>query len=243
MRYEILLFDADDTLFDFQQSEREAFLRTLRTFGIDSGACGPDGIEGSGLLGIYRRINEALWKAFERGETTQAVLKVERFRQLGAALEANFDPQVFADAYEETLGNTCILLAGAEDLVRRLARTHRMAIVTNGLKRVQENRIVRAPIADCFKTVVISEAVGVSKPDAAIFGLTLDRLGHADRRTVLMVGDSLASDIRGGRNAGIDTCWYNPRGHEAGDADRPTHEIRVLQDLLALPGMEGASRE
>lgn len=241
MRYDVLLFDADDTLFDFQQSEQEAFLRTMRTFGFAVDSDRTDVADGRGYLDLYRRINVDLWKAFERRETTQAALKVERFRQLGEALSACFDPQVFADVYEETLGSTCILLADAEALVRRLARTHRMAIVTNGLKRVQENRIVRAPIADCFEAVVISEVVGVSKPDPAIFDLTLDRLCHTNRRTVLMIGDSLASDIRGGGNAGIDTCWYNPRGQEADCAIRPTHEIRALPELLTLPGIRDES--
>ena len=249
MRYDIILFDADDTLFDFRRSERHAFAQTMTAFGFD--------YDEAYHLEVYQRVNTAIWEEFAQGRITQKALKVKRFRRLGEALArpdsapihtggasvprndvqpAGFNPEAFAEAYETNLGNACFLLEGSEALVRRLRGTHRLGIVTNGLERVQSVRIAQSPIADCFETIIISESVGVAKPDPAIFDLTLARLGHTDRKSVLMVGDSLASDIRGGLNAGLDTCWYNPEGL-AGRADiRPTYEIRSLEAVEDLVG-------
>jgi len=226
MKYEVILFDADETLFDFHHSERHAFAQTMRSFGFEY-----DEVH---HLQAYQAINAAIWKEFEEGRITQQVLKVERFCRYAAHIHASFDPTDFAHAYEGNLGNACFLLAGSAEVIGELYGKHRMAIITNGLKRVQEMRIAKSPIASYFEAIVISEAVGVSKPDPAIFNLTLAQLHHADRKTTLMVGDSLTSDILGGIRAGLDTCWYNPAGLPGRSDIRPTHEIRTLSELLPL---------
>lgn len=228
MKYEIILFDADETLFDFHRSEKHAFEKTIRAFDIP--------YDESFHLKTYLEVNAVIWKEFEEGRITQSGLKVERFRRLAECLHAGFEPVDFARSYEENLGNACFLFDGSIELMERLHGTYRMAIVTNGLKSVQENRIANAPIAGYFEAIVISEAVGVSKPNPRIFELALRKLGHSDRKTVLMVGDSLTSDIRGGLNSGIDTCWYNPNRMENRTGIRPTYEITTLADLWEILG-------
>lgn len=228
MKYEIILFDADDTLFDFHRSEKHAFEQTVKAFGIQ--------YDELSHLKAYQEINSAIWKEFEEGRISQGVLKVERFKRLAIRLQEDFDPADFACSYEENLGNSCFLFDGSTELVEGLHGKYRLAIITNGLKSVQENRIAKAPIAGCFETIVISESAGVSKPDPRIFELALLRLGHSDRDTVLMVGDSLTSDIRGGLGFGIDTCWYNPAHKENTTGIQPTYEIAVLADLWKVLG-------
>jgi 2-haloacid dehalogenase len=228
MKYEIILFDADETLFDFHRSEKHAFEQTVKVFGIQ--------YDEFSHLKAYQEINSAIWKEFEEGRISQGVLKVERFKRLAVRLQEDFNPVDFARSYEEALGNACFLFDGSTELVEGLHGKYRLAIITNGLKSVQENRIAKAPIARCFETIVISESAGVSKPDPRIFELALLRLGHSDRDTVLMVGDSLTSDIRGGLGFGIDTCWYNPARKENMTGIRPTYEIAVLADLWKVLG-------
>ena len=226
MRYKVILFDADETLFDFHRSERHAFAQTMQEFGFP--------YEESLFLPAYQEINTAIWKEFEEGRIAQKDLKVERFRRFAVRIGADFHPDDFAFAYETNLGAACFLLEGSEALVAALHRTHRLAIITNGLKRVQEVRIAQSPISHYFDAILISEVAGVSKPDPRIFDLVLSEIGHADRKSVLMVGDSLTSDIQGGINAGIDTCWYNPGKADAKPGIRPTYEIGALEELLQL---------
>lgn len=228
MKYEVILFDADETLFDFHRSEKYAFEKTMRAFDFP--------YEESLHLKVYHDVNIAIWKEFEEGRITQQVLKVERFRRLAERLQAAFVPEEFSKSYEKHLGDACFLLDGSAELVERLHAKYRLAIVTNGLKSVQEKRISKSPIARFFDTIVISEAAGVSKPDPRIFELVLCNLGHSDKRTVLMVGDSLTSDIAGGLNYGINTCWYNPGRLEAGNGIKPTYEITTLKALRKVLG-------
>ena len=228
MKYEVILFDADETLFDFHRSEKHAFEKTMRAFDFP--------YDESLHLKVYHDVNTAIWKEFEEGRISQQVLKTERFRRLAERLQAAYVPEAFAESYEKHLGNACFLFDGSAELVECLHAEYRLAIVTNGLKSVQENRISKSPIARFFDAIVISEAAGVSKPDPRIFELALRRLGHSDRRTVLMVGDSLTSDIQGGINSGIDTCWYNPGRLEAGNEVKPTFEIATLNALKDVLG-------
>ncbi len=226
MRYKVILFDADETLFDFQRSERYAFEQTMKEFAFP--------YEESLFLPAYQEVNSAIWKEFEEGLIAQKVLKVERFRRYALRIGADFDPDAFAYAYETNLGAACFLLEGSEAVVAALHRTHRLAILTNGLKRVQEVRIAKSPISHFFEAILISEVAGMSKPDPRIFDLILSEIGHEDRKSVLMVGDSLTSDIQGGINAGIDTCWYNPGKVPAKPGIQPTYEIGTLEELLRL---------
>jgi putative hydrolase of the HAD superfamily len=122
----------------------------------------------------------------------------------------------------------------AEKLMEKLQGKYKMAIITNGLTQVQTRRIRNAPLADYFQEVVISEEIGISKPSPQIFQYTLDKLGHTDARNVLMIGDSLTSDIKGGEDYGMDTCWFNPGGKENHTSVNPTYEVRRLMDILDI---------
>lgn len=223
MKYEVIIFDADETLFDFRKSERDAFKNTMFEFDIK--------YDENYHLKIYQEINTAIWKEFEDGLITQKELKVERFKRLSDRLNAGFNELEFANSYTKHLSNASFLYNDSIQLVENLHKDYRLIVITNGLKDVQDNRIRKSIIAKYFEDIVVSEEINVSKPDPRIFELALNNIKHSDKSRVLMVGDSLTSDIQGGINFGIDTCWYNPNKTINKTGIIPTYEISNLMEL------------
>lgn len=226
MRYDVLLFDADETLFDFKTSERVALKNTLFEYGLDS--------EDKQLLTLYSEINAEIWKAFERGEITQKALKVERFHRFIKQANLSIDADQMAKRFIYHLGEASYLFDETKPLIDALGTSFEMVIVTNGLTDVQNRRIGKSSISHCFKAIVISESIGIAKPDPAIFEHTLETIGFKDKSRVLMIGDSLGSDILGGQRFGIDTCWYNPHRKINDTQINPTYEIHDLMALLEI---------
>lgn len=223
MKYEVIIFDADETLFDFKKSERYAFKNAMVEFNIK--------YDENYHLKIYHDINTAIWKEFEDGLITQQKLKVERFKRLSDKLNANFNEVEFAKSYMNHLSNASFLYDNSMELVESLCKNYKLAIVTNGLKDVQNKRIRKSIIAEYLEDIVISEEVQVSKPNPKIFDLSLNNMNHTDKSKVLIVGDSLTSDIKGGINSGIDTCWFNPNKVVNKTEIKPTYEISNLMEL------------
>ena len=226
MKYELLLIAADDTIFDYDRAEAYAFAATSRDLGVD--------YDEDRHLPVYRRINEGMWKALERGEIDQARLATERFRRTFEELRIEVNAGEFSDRYLERLGEADFLLPEAQATVEALAKEVSLVLLTNGLSRVQRSRFARSPVTRHFNQIVISDEVGVKKPDPGIFALATEGFDHIRKEAILMVGDSLSSDIRGGVNFGIDTCWYNPRQRPLPEDPRPTYQIDALSQLLEL---------
>lgn len=226
MKYEVILFDADDTLFDFKKSEREAFKNTILEFNIE--------YDESYHLKTYQEINTVMWKELEQGLITQENLKIERFKRLSDKLNIRFDETHFAKSYIEHLAGASFLYDGSIDLIENLSKSHKLSIVTNGLAFVQHKRIRESIISKYFADIVISEEILVSKPNPKIFEHALKNINHNDKSKVLMVGDSLTSDIKGGINFGIDTCWYNPNKIINKTSIKPTYEISNFNELQSL---------
>ena len=214
MKYELLLFDADETLFDFKMAEKQAFLKALKDYKLE--------LDEEESLKLYSQINKHIWEEFERGEITADRLRVERFERFSKKVEVDFDAVGFSKAYAKFLG---------EDY---LSKKYKLALVTNGLKDVQKSRISKTPLKDYFQELIISDEIKISKPDPRIFDYALDKLGYKDKSRVLMIGDSLTSDMQGGVNAGIDTCWYNPNHLENKSGLNLTYEIHSLKELKEI---------
>ncbi len=226
MKYSLLIFDADDTLFDFKKSERVAFEKTMQTFGFD--------YDENIHLPIYHEINTAIWKELDEGLITQKELKLERFRRLAAHLKSDIDVSDFAACYMKYLSHASFLFDGAYELVKELHTRCQLVLITNGLTNVQNKRIRQSIIAPFFKEITISEEIGISKPNPAIFHHALRHFSTLDPRHILMIGDNLHSDILGGKNSGIDTCWYNPADVENKTDILPTYEIHHLKELFKI---------
>ncbi len=175
---------------------------------------------------LYSEINAEIWRDFELGAISQEELKTARFDRLFGAVGVTADSTEFSRHYLEILGAQTDLLDGAENLVRSLAGKVRMLLITNGLAEVQVPRFAASSIHDCFAEIVISGEIGLAKPDPAIFDFAFERIDRPAKERVLMIGDNLASDILGGVNYGLDTCWYNPTGTPNGHGVEPTYEIR-----------------
>jgi 2-haloacid dehalogenase len=230
MKYEVILFDADETLYDFKRSEREAFKNTMLKFNIK--------YDESYHLKIYQQINTILWKEFEQGHITQEKLNVERFKRLSYQLNISFDETNFAKSYIENLADASYLYDDSIALIENLNIFYKLAIVTNGLTFVQDRRIRKSIISKYFDDIVISEEILISKPNPKIFEHVLKNINYTDKSKVLVVGDSLTSDIQGGINFGVDTCWYNPNKIINETSIKPTYEIsnfNALKSLLLNP--------
>jgi len=222
-----VLLDLDDTILDFRAAERTALSRALTAEGI------PPREE---LLALYSRINEAQWKRLERGELTHAQVKRERYVLLFEALGLRRDPAPLARRYEEELTRCGHLLPGARELLETLAGRWRLFALSNATAAVQCGRIARAGIGGFFEKIFLSQEAGVSKPDPGFFAWCFRQIPDFDRSRAVLVGDSLSSDIRGGRNAGLRTVWFSPGGGAVpADPDlQPDHVIRALKELPAL---------
>jgi 2-haloacid dehalogenase len=225
MSYSTFLLDLDHTLFDSDTSELAAFESTLLASGV---------AEPRRHVAAYQQINQRLWAAVERGETTPQHVRTRRFELLIAELDLDADPAVMADAFVAGLADFGELYAGAREVVEELSEHASLALVTNGLSEVQRARIRRLGIDQYFDTITISAEVGFAKPGLEIFDITFGELDFPARESALMVGDSLSSDIRGGTDYGLATCWYNPSRKKAGPADRVVHDIGNLAELLRL---------
>lgn len=226
MKYELLLFDADETLFDFKMAEKQAFLKALKDYKLE--------LDEEESLKLYSQINKHIWEEFERGEITGDRLRVERFERFSKKVEVDFDAVGFSKAYAKFLGEGAYLFEDSVEVIDYLSKKYKLALVTNGLKDVQKSRISKTPLKDYFQELIISDEIKISKPDPRIFDYTLDKLGYKDKSRVLMIGDSLTSDMQGGVNAGIDTCWYNPNHLENKSGLNLTYEIHSLKELKEI---------
>ena len=225
-RYDFVLFDADNTLFDFDRAEHEALALALKAFSIP---CTPE------TEALYVSINSALWAMLDRGEASREWLVVERFARLTAALGVEADPAALNRTYLDQLGQQPFLLPGAEAVCRALGGHCTLAILTNGVARAQRGRFERSALAGLIPHLFISEEVGASKPSPDFFRPVLSALGVTDPRRALMVGDNLTTDIGGAAAMGLDTAWYCPAApSQSPQTVAPTWEIGRLEELIPL---------
>jgi YjjG family noncanonical pyrimidine nucleotidase len=225
MIYTTVLIDNDHTLVDSDTSELEAFSLALRNQGIG---------DPMPHFETYRRINLGVWQQVERGEIKPDDVRERRFEALLDELGATGDATQMADDFIYGFATFGDLYPGTREVLEQLSERVTLALVSNGLSEVQRPRIARLGVEYFFDAIVISSEVGTTKPGSAIFDIVFDQLGNPPKETALMVGDSLSSDMKGGANYGIDTCWYNPNGKVAGPDDQITHQITKLAELLDL---------
>jgi len=221
-RYQWLIFDADGTLFDFHQGETTALQLTALKHGFEYS---------SHLHDVYKEISAELWGQFELGEITLQHLRVTRFDRLFSELEIDVEPESFNLDFMEDLGKQTQLLPGAEIVVRDLSSRFRLLLATNGIAVVQRPRFAHSSIRKYFEDIVISDEIGVAKPQTGFMEEAFSRMGRPPRSEVLMIGDSLSSDIAGGVNFGIDTCWFNPDGMALDGGPKPTFTIADLTEI------------
>ena len=250
MKYDLVLLDADGTLFDFDAAAAEAFRASCAEAGLDAASRFGDSAEGLTLFERYLEVNHGVWAELERGEIDKESLKTERFRRLFSERRLGTDAAKFGERYLERLAEGAQLLPGAEDFVRKLTEAGcALAIVTNGISQVQRGRFYRSPLAALISDLLISEELGAEKPAAAFFSEAFRRIGRPETRKegVVVVGDSWSADIAGAVGFGLDALWFNaarkarPAGGiaPAQDAVRPPviYEAATYAEALAILGM------
>jgi 2-haloacid dehalogenase len=225
VKYQLFLFDLDDTLLDFRASEKLSFERTLLELGFR------DPVDA--LFSRYQAINIGLWRAFEAGTVSKDFLKVERFRLTFAAGSLDLDPSQASERYLESLSETVVLIDGAQRLCEQLAAVGEVGIITNGVAHIQGRRIAASGLGDSISFVATSEACGVAKPDSRFFDYTVKMARTFSKDRTVIIGDRLDADILGANRFGIDSCWYNP-GRMANDTEAvPSCEVAHLDDVIA----------
>ena len=225
MNYPYLLFDADNTLFDFDKANRTAFSTMCRENDV------PDTEEN---YKIYERCNGALWTAFDRGEVTKDFLVVQRFRDFLAEIGLRRDPEECNRVHLATLGVSHVLLPHAEDVCRRLSKTHKLYLVTNAVASVQRERLRRSTITPYITDAFISEEAGWAKPHTEYFDYVFAHIDGITRDNCIVIGDSLSSDIKGANNYGLPCCWFNPKGVARPTDLRIDYEITDLRQLYDI---------
>ena len=222
---EFLFLDLDDTILDFAQAERVALARTLTDFGVEPT---------QERIGLYSRINKDCWKRMEQGELTKDQLRTVRFAEFFAALGIEADVEAVAAAYVENLSRGHWFLPGAQEAVARLSKKYRLFLASNGMAQVQKGRMTSANLYRWVEQSFSSEEMGAAKPAKAYFDAAFARIDGFDPARAMMVGDSLSSDILGGINAGIRTCWVNPGSKKRREDIVPDYEITALSQLEEL---------
>jgi len=225
-KYKYLLFDADNTLFDFDKASEVSFAQTLLHFEI---------AENPHYFKNYLKINKACWEQLERGEIGPKEIKTIRFKLFCEHIGVERDGLAMNDYYLNALAHSSQLIEGARDLLDTLkSQGYSLSIITNGLAAVQRPRLAQAQLTDYFDAITVSEEIGIAKPNPDFFLDTFAQLNQPPKAEALIIGDNLKSDILGGQKAGIDTVWYNPRRAKGSNAIQPTFEIRRLNDILEL---------
>ncbi len=222
---EFLFLDLDDTILDFHKAERIAIARTFQDYGVEPTEA---------VLNRYHIINKAHWERLERQELTREQVLTGRFQALFQELGIPVEPEAVARDYEKNLAIGHYFLPGVEEAVASLSKQYKLYLASNGTASVQKGRLTSANLYRFFREVFISQEVGYNKPSREYFEACFARIPGFDREKAMMVGDSLTSDIRGGINAGIKTCWYNPRGKAAREDIRPDYCITALNELPRL---------
>lgn len=219
-----ILWDVDGTLLDFIAAEKAAIKTLFKEFNL--GECSDE------MIKRYSEINKTCWQRLERGEITKQEVLVGRFKEFFASegLDSSIAEE-FNSLYQLRLGDTIVYHDDSLEIIRSLRGRARQYVVSNGTVEAQSKKLRLSGLGELMDGIFLSEHIGIEKPNIEFFDRVFEEIEPADRSRVMIVGDSLTSDIQGGNNAGIITCWYNPQGDKAPDKYRIDYEISDLHQI------------
>ena len=225
MKYDHVFLDSDNTLLDFDKAQEGAFAELLARHGVGYT---------DELYARYSELNHGYWKRFEMGAITKSKLCAERFEvffgELGITVDG-IDDDTF---YQQALSRQYQHMPYAEPVCQALKNRAKLTVVTNGVGTTAHSRLSGSGLDKYMSHIVVSELVGHNKPSREFFDAAFKIAGCKPGDKIIIVGDSLSSDIRGGINADIDTCWYNPKAVPAPDDMNITYTVRDLRQLLDI---------
>ncbi len=226
MKYNTILFDADNTILDFDKAEHQALCRAFASCNI---------VVDDRLVEVYQKNNVALWELLEKGLVSKQYVLDNRFVNTAKELDLQCDIIAVSRLYERYLHEGYYVIDGAKEVLQKLLDMGaRLYLVTNGVLSIQNSRLAGSGISKYFTARFISEEVGYPKPNIEFFNVVFSQISNLDKSKTIIVGDSLTSDIRGGINAQIDSCWYNPKNHRNNRGIIPTYQIDDLQQILDI---------
>ena len=222
-----ILWDVDGTLLDFIAAEKAAIKTLFGEFNL--GQCSDE------MIKRYSEINKTYWQRLERGEITKQEVLVGRFKEFFKSEGIDISVvEEFNSLYQLSLGDTIVYHDDSLEIIKSLQGRVRQYIVSNGTVEAQSKKLRLSGLGELVDGIFLSEHIGVEKPNIEFFDKVLEEIKPADRSSILIVGDSLTSDIQGGNNAGIVTCWYNPLGDKAPDKYRIDYEISDLHQIYEI---------
>lgn len=222
-----ILWDVDGTLLDFIAAEKAAIKTLFGEFNL--GQCSDE------MIKRYSEINKTYWQRLERGEITKQEVLVGRFKEFFKSEGIDISVvEEFNSLYQLRLGDTIVYHDDSLEIIKSLQGRVRQYVVSNGTVEAQSKKLRLSGLGEQVDGIFLSEHIGVEKPNIEFFDKVLEEIKPADRSSILIVGDSLTSDIQGGNNAGIVTCWYNPLGDKAPDKYRIDYEISDLHQIYEI---------
>jgi 2-haloacid dehalogenase len=222
MSYKILLFDLDDTLLDFGANEADSLNKLFQQHGYTLT---------DELFQLYNSVNKQLWADYEEGKIALHELLNTRFSRTMLKLGEVVDGAEWENQYRELLGNGCQLIEGALELCQSLSASHRLFIITNGVTQTQIKRLKQSGLYDFFEDIFYSQSVGFQKPSKEFFDYVMSHIKDFKIEEALVIGDSLNTDIKGGIQAGIDTCWVNWNSKPCPADMQITYTVSSLAEL------------
>ena len=230
MKYEIVLMDLDDTIFDFQKGSEESFRKVSKDMGLP---CGHDDWV------TYRDINQSFWDRYSNGEISTDYLKLARFEKYKEVMGIDFDTIELYGSYEKLLSSSHFLVDGAKELLEDIWKSGiRIYAITNGMLNAQYNRLVVRDILKYFTDLFISEKIGFAKPSKDYCEIVFKSIENFNKDKTIILGDSLLTDIRMGNENSIDTCLFTPKDNLSFETTyRPTYIIHILEDFKKIIGI------
>ena len=225
-----ILWDIDATLLDFHAAEKQAIKTLFERFNL--GECTDE------MIRRYSKINRSYWERLERGEVTKPQVLVGRFEDFFASegIDTSIAPE-FNKAYQLSLGDTIVFCDDSYNIVKSLKGKVKQYAVSNGTVVAQTKKLRLSGRGELFDGVYLSEELGVEKPNVEFFNKVFSDIEPIDKSEVVIVGDSLTSDMKGGNNAGILTCWYNPSHAISNGGYKIDYEITDLHQIFDILNM------
>ena len=224
-KYKTLLFDIDDTLFDFGTDQKIAFKNAMKEIGH---------ICTDKMYEDYNEINLGMWEKLNEGKIELNELFIKRFEVFFAKYGIKHDEKEFDQILTKMFQKTGTPIKGVKETLEKLKDKYELVITSNGPKEQQYHRLENADFLKYFSSIFISQEIGYNKPDKRFFNIVFENIENKEKSEILIIGDSLSSDIAGGKITGIDTCWYNPNNKENKSDIKPNYEINTIEELLEI---------
>lgn len=228
-RIKVILWDIDGTVLNFAASEKAGVKKCFEQFQL--GECTDE------MIAEYAEINQKYWQKLERGELTKQEVLEGRFEEFFS--NHGLDTSVvkeFNATYQVTLGDVIVFEDYAKELIWGYKDRYKQYAVTNGTELAQRKKLKNSGLAEVLDGAFISDVIGVEKPMKGFFDAVFAEIGDYDKSEIMIIGDSLTSDMKGGEEAGIVTCWYNPKCKFNNSTVMLDYEIHSLREVMEILG-------